>query len=58
MPGDYSITVEFSGFKREIVHSVHVAVAETAVVKVKLEIANAATQVVEVSGASGNRPRL
>jgi Carboxypeptidase regulatory-like domain/TonB-dependent Receptor Plug Domain len=44
-PGDYSIVLEVNGFKRKTVRSVHVAVAETAVVDVSLEVGAPTTQV-------------
>ena len=50
-PGSYELTVEAPEFQRQVVHSVSVVVAETAIVEVSLKIGSAATQV-EVRGST------
>ena len=50
-PGNYSVTVEASNFESQIVHSIRVVVAETAVVEVSLKLGSASTEI-EVNGSS------
>ena len=47
-PGDYSLVVKASGFQSKTLRAIHVTVTETAVVNVKLEVANAAATMIEV----------
>jgi hypothetical protein len=44
-PGSYSLSVEAPGFRREILHSILVAVTETTVVNVTLEVGATATEI-------------
>jgi Carboxypeptidase regulatory-like domain/TonB-dependent Receptor Plug Domain/TonB dependent receptor len=50
-PGNYSLVIELTGFKRAMLRSVHVSVAEATVVDIKLELGDATSQV-NVSGSS------
>jgi carboxypeptidase family protein/TonB-dependent receptor-like protein len=50
-PGSYGIAVEALGFKRKQLRSIHVVVAETSVVDVKLEIGRS-TVAVQVQGSA------
>jgi hypothetical protein len=49
-PGKYSVVVEAPGFKRKTLHSVQVAVTETALVEIELEVGAPNTQV-QVEGS-------
>jgi hypothetical protein len=42
-PGDYSVTIEADGFRREVLPAIHVIVTETSVVNVKLVLGSVAT---------------
>ena len=50
LPGNYSVVVEVPGFERKELRSVRVAVAETTVVNITLQVGGTATAV-EVSGS-------
>jgi Carboxypeptidase regulatory-like domain/TonB-dependent Receptor Plug Domain/TonB dependent receptor len=50
-PGNYSVSIEAPGFTRRTLSSVHVGVAETTVVDVKLELGTTATEV-QVTGSA------
>src|SRR5271168_4082967 len=51
LPGNYSITVNSPGFEEKTLHGIHVTVTETAVVDVKLAVAQAAATKIEVLAA-------
>ena len=50
-PGTYSLTVEASGFERQVVESVRVGVADTAFVEVRLKIGATSTKI-EITGST------
>jgi len=51
-PGDYSIGVEANGFQSKTIRSIHVAVTETAVVNIRLDVGSASATKIEVRGTS------
>jgi hypothetical protein len=51
-PASYSITVEATGFERDILHSIRVAVTETTVINVRLQV-GAMSSEIKVAAAPG-----